>query len=524
MKRKILSLAMIISSISLMAQTEFDALKMVEHDINGTARYISMGGAFGALGGDPSAIKDNPAGLGIFRKSEITGTMNALIQQTGAKWNGSETSYDDFYKLNPNNVAFVLAVPTWRSESGAPGLINSNWAFNYNRLKNFNRRMNIKSGASSSSITDYMAYFTSANRQNYGGGIPGSELSYSDTYEPFDNVNIPWLSILAYDSYLMNENGVNSGSWASLLNAGEVVYPSYSLEEKGYIDEYSFNWSGNFSNKFFIGAGVNLRTIEYNVNSIYGESFEQGGGMSLENKISTSGSGVNVNFGAIFVPIDFMRIGLSVHSPTIYSLTDYNYAILDYNSENTGWIATPEDAYSDYKIQSPLRYDISLAFIAGQRGLISAEYSVNHYTGTRLMDNESNTRSFMPENDGMREMMNNARTIKVGGEYRVTDNFSLRAGYANTSAPTKTTAAKYMRDNSIRTDTEYFLRNRTDYLSIGLGYQEANWHIDFAYMNRIQDDNFYPYNSNNLGDNLKVDPARVISQNNNIVLTLGFKF
>ncbi len=524
MKRKILSLSLIISSISLMAQTEFDALKMVEHDINGTARYMSMGGAFGALGGDASAIKDNPAGLGIFRKSEFTGTLNALIQQTGAKWNGSPTSYDDLYKLNGNNFAFVLAVPTWRSESGAPGLINSNWAFNYNRLKNFNRRLNIVGGASNSSMTDYMAYLTSAYRQKYNGGIPGSELSYTSTYEPFDNLNVPWLSILAYEGYLLNESASNSGTWSSLLNAGEKVNPSYTLEEKGYIDEYSLGWSGNISNKFYVGASVNMRSIQYSANSVYGETFGAGGGMSLANTYSTTGTGVNVNLGAIFVPVDFMRLGLSLHTPTFYSLTDYNYAKLDYNTEKNGWIATPEDAYTDYKIQSPLRYDVSVAFIAGQRGLISAEYSVNNFTGTRLMDDKNNTGSYRPENDGMREMMNNARTIKVGGEYRITDNFSLRAGYANTSTPTKSTAAKYLRDNTIRTDTEYFLRNRTDYLTLGLGYQEASWRIDFAYMNRIQDDDFYPYNSGNLGNDLKVDPARVITQNNNLVLTVGFKF
>ncbi len=509
-----------------MAQTEFDALKIVDHDINGTARYMSMGGAFGALGGDASAIRDNPAGLGIFRKSEFTGTLNALIQQTGAKWNGSTETYDDLYKLNPNNFAFVLAVPTWRSESGAPGLINSNWAFNFNRLKNFNRRMNIRSGTSNSSMTDYIAYVTSAYRQNYNGGIPGSELAYvnSPKYEPFDNLNVPWLSILAYEGYLINESASNSGSWSSLLSKGETVTPSFSLEEKGYIDEYSLGWSGNISNKFYIGATLNLRNIEYSANSLYSETFNQGGGMSLENTFSTSGSGINVNIGAIFVPIDFMRLGLSLHSPTIYSLTDYNKAKLDYNSQSKGWIATPTDANTEYKIQSPLRYDISVAFIAGQRGLISAEYSVNNLTGTRLMNSENNTGSFRPENEGMREMLNNTRTIKVGGEYRVTDNFSIRAGYANTSAPTKNTAAKFLRDNTIRTDTEYFLRNRTDYLSLGLGYQEANWRIDFAYMNRIQDDNFYPYNSNNLGTDLKVNPARVITQNNNLVFTLGFRF
>lgn len=418
--------------------------------------------------------------------------------------------------MNANNFSLILAVPTWRRDNGTSGLLNSNWAFNYNRVKNFNRNMNIKSGSSGSSITDYMAYFTA--------GLPGNDLDYTDNYEPFDNVSVPWISVLAYEGYLINETSENSGSWNSLLNNGETITPAFSLQERGYLDEFSAGWSGNFSNKFFIGTTINLRTINYGVNSIYSESFDQGGSLSLKNEYSTTGSGINLNLGAIFVPVDFIRVGLSLHSPTIYTLEDYNYAELDYNTEKSGWITTPTDGYSDYKLQSPLRYDVSVAFIAGTRGLLSAEYSVSNYKSTRFMNEESNTQPYLDENDGMREMMNNARTIKIGGEFKLTDNFAIRGGYANSSSPTQPTAAKYMQDNTIRTDTEYFLRNRTDYLSAGFGYQESNWHIDFAFMNKILDEKYYPYNSNNLGDNLKVEPARVITSNNNVVVTLGFKF
>jgi long-subunit fatty acid transport protein len=513
----IITAAVILSSFIVMAQTEFDALKLVENDINGTARYISMAGAFGALGGDPSAIKDNPAGLGIFRKSELTGTLNAFVQRTKADWNG-ETANDDLYKLNLNNVSLILAVPTWRRQNGTSGLLNSNWAFNYNRLNNFNRSLNAKSGLSNSSITDYIA--------NFSSGLLGDDMSWTEDYEPFDNIQIPWISLLAYNGYLINETSQNSGTWNPLLNDGEKVTPSYSLEEKGFVDEYSLGWSGNFSNIFFLGATINMKSIEYKVNSVFSESFGGGGGLSLANDYSTSGAGVNLNLGAIFVPVDFMRVGLSLHSPTIYTLTDNYYAKMNYDSgpDKVGWITTPEDGYSEYKIQSPLQYDISVAFIAGTKGLLSAEYSASNYSGTRLMSIEGNTQEFNFENDGMREMINNARTIKVGGEYKVTDNFAIRAGYANSSSPTKPTAVKLMRDNTMRTDTEYFLRNRTDYLSAGFGYQESNWHIDFAFMNKIQDESYYPYNANNLGDNLKVTPAKVITSNNNLVVTLGFKF
>ena len=84
MKRFQTVLAGILATLTLVAQTEFDALRYLQPDISGTARYSAMGGAFGALGADASAIKDNPAGLGIYRSSELSATMNVFSQRSTA--------------------------------------------------------------------------------------------------------------------------------------------------------------------------------------------------------------------------------------------------------------------------------------------------------------------------------------------------------------------------------------------------------------------------------------------------------
>ena len=232
MNRKILSatIALLFTGMTW-AQTEYDALKVAQYDINGTARYVSMGGAFGALGGDPSAIKDNPAGLGIYRKSEINGTMGLSLQGASATWNNGNGS-NDSYKLGFNNFSYVMAFPTWRSEKNNSGIQSSNFSFAYNRLKNFNRQVTVNGGALGTSMTDYMAYFTN--------GITSYDLTYErNVYDPFDNTNIPWISVLAYEGYLMNEIGENSGSWESFLDFGETVTPKYVMRESGFIDEFS---------------------------------------------------------------------------------------------------------------------------------------------------------------------------------------------------------------------------------------------------------------------------------------------
>ena len=138
------------------------------------------------------------------------------------------------------------------------------------------------------------------------------------------------------------------------------------------------------------------------------------------------------------------------------------------------------------------------------------------------MDTSGSTQSFSDENQGMSQMLSDVSTIKIGAEYKLTDNFALRAGYAYSTNATDPNAAKLVRYNTIRTDTEFYRNNSTNYFSAGFGYREANWYIDCAYMNKMLNESFYPYNSNNLA--IAVNSAKVITNTNNLVVTLGLKF
>jgi hypothetical protein len=526
MKKEILTLTFLLSCCSfLIAQTEFDALKYVQTDINGTARYMSMAGAFGALGGDPSAIKDNPAGLGIYRRSEITGSLNILMQNTTSNWQYKDGSvyrdsygYGDLYKLGANNFSLVLASPTWKndSESKSDGLLSSNWSFSYNRLKNFDRTVSLKSGLSTSSMTDYLSYFSE--------GFNPVDLQYSSGQinDFFNQSNMANLSAYAYQGYLIDS--VGPGIWQSSIS--NLVTPSYKLTEKGHLDEYSIGWAGNFSNKFYFGATLNYQVLNYTSIGKYSENFGSEGFINLSDTVFTKGNGVNLNIGAILRPTDFLRFGLSVHTPTLFAITDNYYSTFAYDRRNkttnqeisNGTIVGPGKA-KYFQLQSPLQINASAAYIIGTKGLVSVEYVYNNYTGSRLLsDNED----FSDVNDGMKQTLNNVRTIKIGGEYKLTDNFSLRAGIANTNNGTLADAEKFLQLNTKRVDTEYFLQNNTDYITLGFGYREAGWFIDFAYMNKAIDETFYPYRTSML--TIKANPASVITSNNNAVITLGFKF
>ena len=524
MKRTLMIFTVVLNCSMIFSQTIFDALKSTENDINGTARYSGMAGAFGALGGDPSAVKDNPAAIGVYRKSEFTATIDALMQGSASNWNENIVT-DSKYGLGLNNISLVLASPTWRSESGYSGLLSSNFSFAYNKLKNFNRNLYVESNPVNSSMTDYFAYFS--------GSIPNNQLEW-DNYpqnnytNPFNDYGLPWMSVMAHYGRLINPVYNTSNEfvgYGSLLEGGENVTPSYTLTERGSINEYSLGWSGNFSNKFFFGATFNIQSIDYRADSKYDEAFGNGGGMTLDNTVTTKGNGINANLGIIAVPVDFLRLGFSLHTPMFYSMTTRNSSTLSFNSSVTGNVESPEN-FIDYQLQTPMQLNASAAFIFGKKGLISAEYVFSNNKGMKMLDDTGNAQVYQDDNKDMGNMLNNSRTIKIGGEYKLTDNFSLRLGYANTSAITNSTAAKLMIPNTTRTDPEYFQHLRTDYTTAGFGYREANWYIDFAYMFKLLYENYYAFNSTSTEFNqaYATKPALVLTNNNNLIITLGLKF
>lgn len=521
MKNIISTLVLSFSCSFLMAQTEFDALKYVQTDISGTARYLSMAGAFGALGGDPSAIKDNPAGLGIYRKSEMVGTINMLSQNTNSNWQFWEGpnlknshGYGDVYKFGATNFSLILASPNRNLGNSLGELVGSNWSFSYNRLKNFDRNLNIRSGLSTSSISDYLAYFS---KDSYPANF---EYSGNNISSVFNNPYVPTLSVYGYQGYLIDS--VSPGVWKSSIT--NKITPAYRLAEKGHLDEYSIGWAGNIDNLIYIGTTLNYQTLDYSAISTYSENFGSQGNMSLGDTIYTKGSGVNLNIGAIFRPSDNLRIGVAIHTPTLMALTDRYYSTFNYNrtflngDSRKGTIVGPSIP-KKFDLQSPMQINLSAAYFIDNKGLISAEYVISDYIGTRF---RSDIYNFTNENDGMKETLNNVKTFKLGGEYKPTNNISLRAGYANTANVTRQNAEKFIDQYTKRVDTEYFLHNYTTYLTTGFGYRKANWYIDFAYMYKIIDETFSPYRSSQL-EYLTI-PATVITANNNASITLGLRF
>ncbi|MCB9071044.1 MAG: hypothetical protein H6543_00990 [Prevotellaceae bacterium] len=512
MKRNIITLTLLLAATVVSAQGIFDALRYADNSINGTARYMSMAGAFGALGGDASSIIDNPAGLAIYRSSEMTITGNFMTVQTNSKWD--QPASGSKFNFNINNAALIFAYVDPMRERG---LVASNFSFSYNRLKNFHRYADIRGGESLNSMTDYMASFTN--------GFAESALEKTDSNDPYDNINVPWLSELAYQGYLINPGaGADSLKWTSLLANGETSTGRYKAVESGSVDEFGFNYGANISNVFYLGAGFNLQSIDYAITSAYGETFEAGGNFVLRNNFYTTGVGFNFKFGAIVRPTSFMRLGLSLHTPTYYSMTDRFYADMEFDTEKKGTVSAPT-GYADYFYRTPLKFQASVGFIIGKSAIISFDYLFTDYKGYTRLKSEvdetdvfDNGNAYALDNDDIHRYALSGHTFKAGAEYRLSETFAVRGGFAYQTASVGDDAIKSVPLNTIRTDMEYFKDQGSLYAAGGFGYRYGGFGLDLTYAYRQKNELFKPYETTEL------NAAKVVTNTHNVVLSLSYRF
>jgi long-subunit fatty acid transport protein len=518
---------LLLSSVMLFAQGEMDAYRYSQLDLNGSARSMSMGGAFGALGGDMSAMSNNPAGLGVYRSSEVQATLTVNNAHTNATWTGIKNS-ENQTKLAFDNFSYVSYLPTG-NESGFKGW---NFGIAYNKVKDFNRIIKAV-GRPDVSLGDYIASRTSrAFGQN--GGIYLEELIADNNYNPYNNndLNGHWLSILGYGSgFIMPKNDVDKNDVYYSSFSGAPKEAMFRLTEKSSIVEYDFSLATNISDRVFLGATLGITDLDYRMAAQQDENFEGEDYASLANNLETEGVAYSVNVGVIARPIDVLRVGVAYNSPKWYSLTDYYYAkgetyVSSYTSQPKMEGETPTGQYAEYRLQTPDRWIFSLAGVIGNTALVSADYELTNYKSMRLSDREGYA---YQDNEYIREDFGLGHTLKLGGEVKVTPQFALRAGYIWQPSPMK----ELLRHGEqevlpIGTISHFTVSNTTHYYTAGLGYRfTPNFYMDLAYILRIQNEKLYPFSNIYADDGsaeLKIEPSSLSINTSRVALTLGYKF
>lgn len=512
------------------AQGAIDAYQVSQTDLRGTARFMSMAGAFGALGGDLSTLNQNPAGIGVYRSSDISLTMGFDMQSTSVASNGDKYGTTNQFKVNCNNAGYI---GTFKLNSDA--MPNINWGFTYNRATSFNRRYSGGIRGLNTSLTNYIAGFTNAGQYTEADLTTRFNDNDEIVYDPYNNKPYaPWLSILAYDSYLINSDS-GGKNFQGLYGNGTTGSAEFETIESGGVNEFNINWGGNIANIVYWGMGFGITDISYQANTYYGESLDNayidtqnGRGTAvwgLSNALSTVGTGYNFKMGVIVKPMNELRLGFAFHTPTYYNLQDRYYAntLSNYDrgedifaETNNGW-----DGEGWYKINTPWKFIASAATIIGGKAILSFDYEYVGFNTMQILDNIG--QQYVDRNNYIQAYYQASNIFRVGGEFRVTPQFSVRAGYSYQSSPVKET----IRNNSeniitVGTIPSYTFDNSIQYITAGLGYRYKAMYVDAAYVHKTRKSDYHAFSP---VVPIEESPVASITDNNNqIVFTLGFRF
>lgn len=455
------------------AQNDMDAFRFSQSDWGGTARFMGAGGAFGAVGAEFSALNTNPASIGLYKKMEITFTpLVVSIFNTTSNYNGTMSKYlATNYSLT--NAGFVLAFDR----------LNKNWntfqmAFGYNRVYDFNGEYRTDGNSNGSTMMDVFVDRANASKD-----------WDEDTWEMWDAY------LIDYDS--------TAGHYYSPLSK-MPLNQSCLVKTSGAIDEMVFTFGGNYQDKLFLGATIGVPFLHYTEKVTYSEvdaldSISGFKSFDIDDRLRVRGAGINFKLGILYQPADFVRFGFAFHTPTFYEELKDNYSRTLNADLDRGKYNSEIDNYYKYCLTTPLRAMANVAFFIKKRAFISAEYEYTNYALSTLYSQDY---AFNAENEAMKEKYGSQHILRVGGEIRLTDIFSLRAGYNYKSNPYR---------DGINDGSAHIA-------SAGIGFRGRTFSVDLAYQLKIAKEKYWFY-----------DPSYVNAAENSfmyhrIAATFGFKF
>lgn len=478
------------------AQDLADALRYSNIQVQGTARSAAMGNAFGALGGDFTSASINPAGIGIYRSSEFTVTPISGSTRVESMFLGTGREDSD-YKFSLSNMSYVYAVPVaGQTESG---IVSINFGVGYNRVKDLNSNAVIQGYDVEGSYMDYFA-----DRANQG--------TWSDFYE-----ELAWKT----DMLIYDEN--NDEYYSDLQDAGYGQSLRKTYSKNGSIDEYSFVMGLNFNHKLYLGIAWGVNDVYYREGTSIYEADENRNipyfnDFQFNSNFTTYGIGHNFKFGAIYKPVNELRLGVSIHTPTYYYLhDDFSTTMFSYITYNDGdehyEENSPYNEY-DYHLNTPMRATFSGAYIIGKKGLVSVDYELVNYGNAKLR-NGGDGYDFYDENQEINEAYKTSGNLRIGGELMATKNVSLRGGFEYHGSAYNENAFGTRQLNSDANLMVY---------SGGIGYRTGLFFADLAYRYSTVKDFDYPYPTPVSTIYPEPEAASFKSVKNDILFTIGFKF
>lgn len=517
MKRLFIAMITVMGTVSMTAQETYENAKLVTPELNGTARYVGMGGALEALGADISTMSTNPAGIGMFRRSNASLSFGVVSQQDAADFAGASAT-----KMSFDQTGFVYTMRTdvdsWL-----------NFGFNYHKSRNFNYILSAADGLKGAS----------QNKLTYAKAKNGLLYEVDKSLAPRFDKSFASCSQLD-DIYARNLNYNGSdNTWYYDEADGYILDRSH----KGYISEYDINLSGNMHNKVYLGLTIGVHDVNYRHFGEYTEHLMGPNGaydLTVSDERDIDGTGVDMKAGIIFRPIDesAFRIGAYIHTPTWYDLSTTNQTVVSDGSHTV-------DAHEtyDFKLFTPWKFGLSAGHTIGSSLALGATLEYADYgsldtrfnTGTSYDSwgysyEDSESDNIM--NRHTEETLKGVATVKLGLEFKPVSEMAVRLGYNYVSPMYDKNGFK---DGTLQTDGSYY-SSATDYtnwkstnrITCGIGTRLGSMNLDLAYQYSATNGEFSPfmtyYDNENPADDNVANIVKVNNKHHQVLFTLGYTF
>ncbi|MDB5236543.1 MAG: hypothetical protein JWR44_3536 [Hymenobacter sp.] len=484
MKKRILwlSLALVVGQAGhAFAQVAEDALQYSRLQFGGPARTLGIGGANVALGADFGNLTSNPAGLGLFQKSEFHFTPGLGLGQADARVVGSPLAAQNETKNSFHIGSAGLVLATRRPDSDQ----SSNWrggafVLGFTRLADFN--------------TAYRYQRTANNNESFLARLrpsagPNKQAFFDNLDDQVDNNDFSTNLGLAYGAYLANITQARMGSRLDsavvLRQQGSILAQNTLIVNSGSISQFDLGYGANYRDRLYIGGAIGIVSSNYKqvrtLTETDNDPATHFNSLTSRQELQTKGSGFNARVGLIYRASDVIRVGASVQTPTFMRFTDTYNESLRGNFSATGTDRVPSDLpigdgptvslrandYA-YTLTTPFRANGGVALTLGKHGFVTSDVEYVGYGQARLhndsQDANGDDYTFSAENDEIRDSLQSAVNLRVGAEGRF-DVFRVRLGYARYGDPYKTDA------NNERAQNFY---------TAGVGLRQGNFFIDAA--------------------------------------------
>lgn len=498
-KNLLLLLAAGITFSTAHSQEIKDAMRFAQSELQGTARFTSMSGAFGALGGDLSSLNINPAGSAVFNNNQFASTIGFYDTKNNSNYFKTSTSAsENSFDLNQAGGVFVFKTRNPNSD-----ITKFSMAINYENTNNYDNSL---FSAGVSPIHSVDRYFIS-----YANGVP-LQLLRDGNYNDLDHG--AQQAFLGFQGYIINpvNNNDNNILYVSNVRSGGNYYQENSTYSSGHNGKLIFNSAVEIKDFLYFGLNLNSHFTDYvNTTNFYESNkntsdthFDGVTNLNFSNSLHTFGSGFSFQFGTIAKLNSNIRIGFAYESPTWYNLRDeFSQRLTStttniQNSKPTNIVNPDGNYYDPYDLQTPGSITGSFSYVFGKLGLISIDYKYKDYSKTQF--GPENNIYYRELNHAMHDALGSSNEIRVGGEYRI-KNLKLRGGYRFEGSP--------YNDNVTIGDLTSF--------SGGLGYNFGPVKLDFSYVhvNSTSQEQFFSQGF--------TERARINTYKNNFTMTFAFE-